>query len=74
MRMLPHERFPEVLYFLFLYRAFRGNPGPGGSGSVIVQYNIQTHAACIMWLKSMALGSAYITNNVVICLGLVQGL
>ena len=41
-----------------------GNPGPGGAGSVIVRLHIPTHAACVLWVSSMAYGSANTTYNV----------
>ena len=43
---LPIASCLGVIYLLFFDGGSRGNPGPGGSGSVIVQLNIQVHAAC----------------------------
>ena len=52
----------------------RGNRGPGGAGSVIVQLHIQTHAACVLWVSSLAYDSVNTTNNVAEYWELVHGL
>ena len=70
----PIGRCPGVLYLLFFYGRSRGNPGPGGAGSVIVRLHIPTHAACILWVSSMAYGSTDTTNHVAEYWGLVHGL
>ena len=70
----PIDRFPGVLYLLFFDGGSRGNPGPGGAGSVIVRIHIPTHAACILWVSCMAYGSTDTTNNVAEYWGLVHGL
>ena len=51
-----------LFYFLLLDGGSRRNPGPGGTGSVIVQLHIQTHAACVMWVSSMEAGAADTTK------------
>ena len=50
------------MYLLFLDGGSRGNPGPGGADSVIVQAHIQTHASCVIWVSRMAYSSADTTN------------
>ena len=70
----PIERCPGVLFLFFFDAGFRGNPGPGGAGSVIVRLHIPTHAACVLLVSSMAYGSAKTTNNVAEYWGLVHGL
>ena len=63
-----------MLYLLFLDGEYRGNPGPGGSGSVIVRLHVRTHAACVLWVLSVAYASADTTNNITEYRGLVHGL
>ena len=74
LRALPLDHLSDVFYLLFCDGGLRGNPGPGGAGSVIVQLHIQKHAACVRWLSSMACDSANTTNNVTAYWGLVHGL
>ncbi|GAB9477600.1 reverse transcriptase, partial [Globisporangium polare] len=62
------------LYVLFFDGGSRGNPGPGGSGSVIIRLNVPTHAAQVVWVASMAYGSPKTTNNTAEYKGLVHGL
>ena len=70
----PIDRCPGELYLLFFDGGSRGNPGPGGAGSVIVRLHVPTHAACVLWVSSMAYASADTTNNVAEYWGLVHGL
>uniref|UniRef100_M4BYE6 Uncharacterized protein n=1 Tax=Hyaloperonospora arabidopsidis (strain Emoy2) TaxID=559515 RepID=M4BYE6_HYAAE len=63
MQVLPIRRCPGMIFLLFFDSGSRGNPGPGGSGSVIVQLNIVTHAACVLWVLSMTYSAADTTNN-----------
>ena len=74
MHKLPIDRCSGVIYLLFFDGGSRGNPGPGGSGSVIVQLNVQAHAACVLWISSMAHSAADTTNNAAEYCGLVHGL
>ena len=39
----------------------RGNPGPGGAGSVIIRLDTDTHAADLRWSASMPHGSTTTT-------------
>jgi ribonuclease HI len=48
----------------------RGNPGPGGSGSVVVQRNGPSEEWRPMWAAATALGQANTTNNVAEFVGL----
>ena len=45
------------LFLLFFDGCSRGNPGPGGSGSVIVRAQPQTHAATFVWMASISLSA-----------------
>ena len=44
--------------YLFFCGTCRGSLGPGGYGSIIVRVQKQTHAARIVWVASMSLGSS----------------
>ncbi|KAG2766882.1 hypothetical protein Pcac1_g21678 [Phytophthora cactorum] len=48
----------------------RGNPGPGGSGSVIVEYDYATKTCRPLWIASTSLAHQATTNNVAECVGL----
>ena len=45
LRALPLDNLTGVFYLLFFDGGSRGNLGPGGAGSVIVQLHIKMHAA-----------------------------
>ena len=62
------------LLLLFFDGGSRGNPGPGGSGSVIVRVQPQTHAATIVWMASVSVGAKTTTNNSAEYNGLIHGL
>ena len=62
------------VYLLFFDGGSRGNPGPGGAGSVIVRLDTDTHAADLRWSASMSYGSTSTTNNTTEYWGLVHGL
>ena len=62
------------LYVLFFDGGSRGNPGPGGSGSVLVRVEPTTHSAQIIWVASMAYANKRTTNNWAEYMGLVHGL
>ena len=74
LRAMPLDNLSAVFYMLFFDGGLRGNPGPGGDGSVIVQLHIQTHAACVQWVSSMAYNSVNTINNVAEYWGIVHGL
>ena len=64
LQALPLDNLSGVFHLLFFDEGSRGNPGPGGAESVIVQPHIHTHAACVLWVSSMAYNSDNATNNV----------
>ena len=74
LRIRPIERCPGVLYLLFFDGDFRGNPGPGGAGCVVVRLHVPTHFACVLWVSSVAYASVDTTNNIAEYWGLVHGL
>ena len=74
LRALPLDNLSGGFYLIFFRRGSTGNPGPGGAGSVIAQFHIQTQAAYVLLVSSMAYGSANATNNVAEYWGLVRGL
>jgi ribonuclease HI len=61
-------------YLLFFDGGSRGNPGPGGSGSVMVRVDTDTHATEIIWASSMSYAQADTTNNTAEYWGLIHGL
>ncbi|KAF1336803.1 reverse transcriptase, partial [Globisporangium splendens] len=61
-------------FLLFFDGGSRGNPGPGGSGAVIVWVHAETHTAKVVWIASMAYGHRSTTNNTAEYWGLVHGL
>ena len=64
LRASPLDNLSGIFYLLFFDGGSRRNSGPGGARFVIVQFHIQTHAACVLWVSSMAYDSANATNNV----------
>ena len=61
-------------YVLFFDGGSRGNPGPGGSGSVIVKLTGATGRPCIVWVAAMAYSRKTTTNNQAEYRGLCAGL
>lgn len=61
-------------FLLFFDGGSRGNPGPGGSGSVLLKINATTREAAIVWVASMAYGHPSTTNNMAEYWGLIHGL
>ena len=72
LRVRPLERCPGVLYLLFFDGRSRGNPGPGGAGSVIVRLHVPTHTACVSWVASAFYASPATTKNIAEYWGLVH--
>ena len=70
----PRPLVVRSLYLLFSDEGSRGNPGPGGTGSVIVRLDTDTHAAELRWATSTSYGSTTTTNNTAKYWGLVHGL
>ena len=62
--ILTHDSRPQVerclptdgQFLLFFDEGSRGNPGPGGSGSVLLKINSSTREATIVWVASMVYG------------------
>ncbi|KAF1318849.1 reverse transcriptase, partial [Globisporangium splendens] len=64
----------KVEYLLFFDGGSRGNPGPGGADSVLLQIDIVTGWATIRWVASMSYQHSSTTNNMAEYWGLVHGL
>ena len=62
------------LFLLFFDGGSQGNPGLGGSGSVIVRVQPQPHAATIVWMVSISLGAKTTTSNSAEYNGIIHGL
>ena len=52
-----------VLYLLFFDGGSRGNPGSGGAEAIIGRLHASTHAACVLWVSSVAYGPANTSSN-----------
>ncbi|OWZ14410.1 reverse transcriptase [Phytophthora megakarya] len=61
-------------HVLFFDGGSRGNPGPGGSGTALVEVNLETRSTCIKWLASVSYAARSTTNNVAEYCGLLTGL
>ncbi|OWZ11878.1 reverse transcriptase [Phytophthora megakarya] len=48
----------------------RGNPGPGGSGSIVVEVGDGVHSLKMLWAAATALGRKTTTNNIAEFVGL----
>ncbi|KAF1331684.1 Smad/fha domain, partial [Globisporangium splendens] len=62
------------VYLLFFDGGSRGNPGPGGTGSIIVRVHKDSHTASLIWAASMANNRKDTTNNFAEYWGLIHGL
>ncbi|KAF1336670.1 reverse transcriptase, partial [Globisporangium splendens] len=62
------------IYLLFFDGGSRGNPGPGGTGSIIVRVHKDSHTASLIWAASMAYSRKDTTNNFAEYWGLIHGL
>ncbi|KAF1328958.1 reverse transcriptase, partial [Globisporangium splendens] len=62
------------VYLLFFDGGSRGNPGPGGTGSIIVRVHENSHTASLIWAASMANNRKDTTNNFAEYWGLIHGL
>lgn len=71
---IPAQSSGHHEYVLFSEGGSRGNPGAGGSGSVIVQVERHLRQANICWAANMAYGAATTTNNFAENMGLLHGL
>uniref|UniRef100_K3X6V9 RNase H type-1 domain-containing protein n=1 Tax=Globisporangium ultimum (strain ATCC 200006 / CBS 805.95 / DAOM BR144) TaxID=431595 RepID=K3X6V9_GLOUD len=68
------ERLPpvQVAYLLFFDGGSRSNPGPGGSGSIILQVDIDMGRTTIVWVASMSYSHSTTTNNMAEYCGLLM--
>ncbi|KAF1319820.1 reverse transcriptase, partial [Globisporangium splendens] len=62
------------VYLLFFDGGSRGNPGPGGTGSIIVRVHKDSHTASLICAASMAYSRKDTTNNFAEYWGLIHGL
>ncbi|KAF1314410.1 Dual specificity protein phosphatase, partial [Globisporangium splendens] len=62
------------VYLLFFDGGSRGNPGSGGTGSIIVRVHKDSHTASLIWAASMAYSRKDTTNNFAEYWGLIHGL
>ncbi|KAF1330706.1 Vacuolar amino acid transporter 2, partial [Globisporangium splendens] len=62
------------VYLLFFDGGSRGNPGPGGTGSIIVRVHKNSRTASLIWAASMAYSRKDTTNNFAEHWGLIHGL
>ncbi|KAF1314687.1 reverse transcriptase, partial [Globisporangium splendens] len=62
------------VYLLFFDGGSRGNPVPGGTGSIIVRVHKDSHTASLIWAASMAYSRKDTTNNFAEYWGLIHGL
>ncbi|KAF1318321.1 reverse transcriptase, partial [Globisporangium splendens] len=65
---------PEDAFLLFFDGSSRGNPGPGGAGSIIVRLRRGTTDQRLHWVSSMSYAHRSTTNNVAEYRGLLHGL
>ncbi|KAF1321150.1 reverse transcriptase, partial [Globisporangium splendens] len=76
----PNRRHPLTpndtrgVYLLFFDGGSRGNPGPGGTGSIIVRVHKDSHTASLIWAASMAYSRKDTTNNFAEYWCLIHGL
>ncbi|KAF1319831.1 reverse transcriptase, partial [Globisporangium splendens] len=62
------------VYLLFFDGGSRDNPGPGGTGSIIVRVHKDSHTASLIWAASMVYSRKDTTNNFAEYWGLIHGL
>ncbi|KAF1328120.1 Ribonuclease hi, partial [Globisporangium splendens] len=62
------------VYLLFFDGGSRGNPGSGGTGSIVVRVHKDSHTASLIWTASMANSRKDTTNNFAEYWGLIHGL
>jgi ribonuclease HI len=65
---------PTCRYLLFFDGGSRGNPGPGGSGAVVVRLTPYGGPFQLVWAGSMSYAARTTTNNMAENLGLLAGL
>ncbi|KAG1711360.1 hypothetical protein DVH05_008613 [Phytophthora capsici] len=66
------DRTNERVLLGFFDGGSRGNPGPGGSGSVLVEWEKEEEKYKVVWAAATSLSSRHMTNNVAEFVGLQQ--
>lgn len=61
-------------YVLFFDGGSRGNPGPGGSGAVVVRVSADALSYALVWSTAVHHGDPTTTNNTADYEGLIAGL
>ncbi|KAE9116137.1 hypothetical protein PF005_g9638 [Phytophthora fragariae] len=64
----------DITYVGFFDGGSRGNPGPGGSGSVVIEQRLGDGGVRPIWAAATALGRTSMTNNVAEFVGLERTL
>ncbi|GMF37926.1 unnamed protein product [Phytophthora lilii] len=64
----------STVYLLLFNGGSPGNPGPGGSGAIVVRTGAQLAAPAVCWVGSLSLASKTTTNNLAENMGLLTGL
>ncbi|KAE9068431.1 hypothetical protein PF007_g27692 [Phytophthora fragariae] len=70
---IPHQTVGDKRTLLFFDGGSRGNPGPGGAGTVIVHLGGATLTPRVVWMASVSYASKT-TNNIAEYRGLLNGL
>lgn len=65
---------PTTQHILFFDGGSRGNPGPGGSGAVLVATDMEATRATVIWTGAMSYAASTTTNNQAEYKGLITGL
>ncbi|KAG6949168.1 hypothetical protein JG688_00014758 [Phytophthora aleatoria] len=73
-RKIPPGTEGNHFYLLLFDGGPRGNPGPGGSGTVVAKVARGTGVYTICWVSSMSYASRTTTNNIAENMGLLMGL
>ncbi|EGZ13922.1 hypothetical protein PHYSODRAFT_406163, partial [Phytophthora sojae] len=69
-----HIEGGSAQFGLFFDGGSRGNPGPGGSGAVILKVDSDSNTGKAVWAASMSYAAPTTTNNQAEYRGLLQGL
>jgi ribonuclease HI len=69
-----HGRAPDHRDRLFFDGGSRGNPGPGGSGAVVVQASHHATQATVIWSAAMSSAHPTTTHNQAEYAGVITGL
>lgn len=69
----PEPPHSAAVYLLFFDGGSRDNPGPGGSGSIVIRSGHPLDGVKVCWIDSLSLANKKTTNNVAKNLGLYIG-